>query len=443
MFVCRLLLPSLLLISSSSKHKVSSFRIPTPSLHRSSTFITTTKTKMMSSKTTPEASKINTGRVSSQIQETLDPCVVLMKQIISKYDQLWKDEKKEEIFSLAQGVVYWSPPETTNEYLINALVGSDESATASNELNQSTLHLYGPVEGSSDLLEKLQEKLKKENGLDDVSIMVTAGANQAYMNCVLTLFSNDESDKGVIFKPYYFNHGKFELILLSYYIRTLHTPSEPFFFLNMQKVMAIQMARGNDALIYGPTTPNEGIPDTQWLEEELSVSSNNIKVVTVVNPGNPTGVSLSRTKIQELVDICGKYSVWLILDNTYEHFDHSNANSNNASNDDDVPFYCPSEPHVINIFSFSKCFSLAGYRVGYLTISNQNYEVFEQMKKVSFNNLSFLSCLLFNMQACILTSKTFYCCDRFKIQSLYVFLVYLKLQLLEQSNLEEIGSMKK
>eukprot|EP00594_Rhizosolenia_setigera_P006437 CAMPEP_0178948606 /NCGR_PEP_ID=MMETSP0789-20121207/5575_1 /TAXON_ID=3005 /ORGANISM="Rhizosolenia setigera, Strain CCMP 1694" /LENGTH=426 /DNA_ID=CAMNT_0020629009 /DNA_START=187 /DNA_END=1464 /DNA_ORIENTATION=+ len=292
---------------------------------------------MMSSKTTAEAAKTNTGKVSSQIQETLDP------------------EKKEEIFSLAQGVVYWSPPETTNEYIINALVGSDEeSATASNELNQSTLHLYGPVEGSSDLLEKLQEKLKKENGLDDVSIMVTAGANQAYMNCVLTLFSNDESDKGVIFKPYYFNH-----------------------------VMAIQMARGNDALIYGPTTPNEGIPDTQWLEEELSVSSNNIKVVTVVNPGNPTGVSLSRTKIQELVDICGKYNVWLILDNTYEHFDHSNANSNNASNDDDdVPFYCPSEPHVINIFSFSKCFSLAGYRVGYLTISNQNYEVFEQMKKV-------------------------------------------------------------
>lgn len=35
-------------------------------------------------------------------------------------------------------------------------------------------------------------------------IMVTAGANQAFVNVVLSLV--DESDRVVLFKPYYFNH---------------------------------------------------------------------------------------------------------------------------------------------------------------------------------------------------------------------------------------------
>jgi DNA-binding transcriptional MocR family regulator len=34
--------------------------------------------------------------------------------------------------------------------------------------------------------------------------MVTAGANQAFVNIVLSLV--DESDTVVLFKPYYFNH---------------------------------------------------------------------------------------------------------------------------------------------------------------------------------------------------------------------------------------------
>ena len=36
------------------------------------------------------------------------------------------------------------------------------------------------------------------------NIMVTAGANQAFVNVVLALC--DQSDRVVLFKPYYFNH---------------------------------------------------------------------------------------------------------------------------------------------------------------------------------------------------------------------------------------------
>ena len=53
--------------------------------------------------------------------------------------------------------------------------------------------------------------------------MVTAGANQAFTNVVLTLL--DSQDKVVLFKPYYFNH-----------------------------LMAVQMTGGADNVVYGRYT---------------------------------------------------------------------------------------------------------------------------------------------------------------------------------------------
>ncbi len=51
-------------------------------------------------------------------------------------------------------------------------------------------------------------------------VMMTAGANQAFTNVVLTLL--DSQDKVVLFKPYYFNH-----------------------------LMAVQMTGGADNVVYG------------------------------------------------------------------------------------------------------------------------------------------------------------------------------------------------
>ena len=272
---------------------------------------------------------------SEQVQETLDPCVVLMKQMISEYAHLWKDSGG--VDSLAQGVVYWEPPPTVNEAITYAMENAEKYQ----------LHTYCPDEGLSELREALQQKLKEQNELETHNVMVTAGANQAYVNCVLTLLS--QGDKCVIFEPYYFNH-----------------------------VMAIQMTQGNDALVIGDCS-DEGIPDVVWLEKVLE-EDKSIRMVTVVNPGNPTGVSLERDLLQRIVDLCGKRGVWLILDCTYEHFDHIQANRGN------VPFPGFPEEHVIHIFSFSKGYALAGFRCGYIVLSQEGKlgkEAFEQMLKVS------------------------------------------------------------
>ena len=94
-------------------------------------------------------------------------------------------------------------------------------------------------------------------------------------------------------------------------------------------------------------------------------------------------VSLPRSVLDQIVDLCEQYNVWLVMDNTYEHFDHINAN-NPLDDEESIPFRCSESDHVINIFSFSKGYSLAGFRVGYLTVSKNGRgpEMFQQMLKV-------------------------------------------------------------
>ena len=274
----------------------------------------------------PTPSEKTITHLSPKIKNTLDPCVVLMKEMIGQYADDWKD--KGGIFSLAQGVVYWNPPQPhTNRAIQNAMEDED-----------CMLHMYGPDEGLWELREKLGVKLAEENGLTDHQVMITMGANQAYMNCVLTLLN--DTDKAVVFAPYYFNH-----------------------------VMAIQMTLPESGLLVGPSS-DAGVPDLEWLETQLHTDES-IRVVTIVNPGNPSGTLLERTYLQKVVDLCRQFGAWLILDCTYEYF------VPNADFDG-----CFDDPHVIHIFSFSKAFALAGYRCGYMAIPKQAGDLYDQIMKV-------------------------------------------------------------
>ena len=270
-------------------------------------------------------SKMTLPRTSGRIQRTLDPCVVLMKEMIGEYAELWQERGG--IFSLAQGVVYWNPPQAATEAMVAALNEPD---------NQ--LHMYGPDEGLLELRTALEDKTARENGLNDHRVMVTVGANQAYTNAVIALVQDDE--KCVVFRPFYFNH-----------------------------VMAIQMTLPEKSLVEGPSS-DAGIPDLEWLEKLLQ-SDRSVRMVTIVNPGNPTGTLLSRATLQRAVDLCHEHGCWLVLDCTYEYFV--------PNSEFDGTF---ADPHVLHIFSLSKAYALAGYRCGYIAISRQTGDLYNQIMKV-------------------------------------------------------------
>ncbi|KAL3824333.1 hypothetical protein ACJIZ3_020362 [Penstemon smallii] len=174
--------------------------------------------------------------------------------------------------SLAQGVVYWQPPKKALEK-VQELVW------------EPSISRYGADEGLPELREAL---LRDENKLHKSSVMVTAGANQAFVNIVLTLC--DAGDSVVMFAPYYFN---------SY--------------------MSFQMT-GVTNILVGPGDPATLHPDADWLEKTLLHTKPTPKLVTVVNPGNPSGTYIPQPLLQRISDICKNAGCWLVVDNTYEYF---------------------------------------------------------------------------------------------------------------------------
>ena len=288
-----------------------------------------------------------------------------MSDIIGDHVSAWKD--KGGIYNLSQGIVYWKPPKSAIEAVQAAL--NDET------VDGNPLHIYSPNQGLPELTQLLEQRLQtvhhQQTPLTNHRVMITAGANQAYVNCILTLM--DEAHKAVVFAPYYFNH-----------------------------VMTLQMCCGEQALLIGPSIstlnskelPEQeqqkqqseqlGWPDLDWLETQLQENvvpdngTNLIRVVTIVNPDNPTGTSLSREHLQRAVDLTRQYGSWLIFDCTYRDFIHDQEQTGSR------PFVgCfDAETHVIHIFSLSKSHGMAGYRCGYIALHKDVPDLYEEMNKV-------------------------------------------------------------
>lgn len=231
--------------------------------------------------------------------------------------------------SLAQGVVYWQPPkEALNK--VKELVW------------EPSISKYGADEGLPELREALIRKLRQENKLNKSSVMVTAGANQAFVNLVLTLC--DAGDSVVMFAPYYFN---------SY--------------------MSFQMT-GVTNILVGPGDPKTLHPDADWLERTLSETKPVPKLVSVVNPGNPSGTYIPEPLLRRISDLCKQAGSWLVVDNTYEYFMYDN-----------LKHTCLEGNHIVNIFSFSKAYGMMGWRIGYIAYPSEVEGFAAQLLKVQDN----------------------------------------------------------
>lgn len=219
--------------------------------------------------------------------------------------------------SLAQGVVHWPPPPSVSAAL----------ATAASEPDTCQ---YGADDGRADLREALMEKLRAENGLEGVDVMVTAGANQAYTNIVVALL--DADDRSVLFAPYYFNH-----------------------------LMALQMTGGGPEVLIAPAQ-GDFMPDASWLADQFREAATSggprIRMVTVVNPCNPSGVAVPADLLRRIGALCAEHGAWLVVDNTYENFMYEEDGGRGHA--------CISGDHIVNVFSFSKAYGMMGFRVGYL-----------------------------------------------------------------------------
>ncbi|XP_022714899.1 aromatic aminotransferase ISS1 isoform X2 [Durio zibethinus] len=260
------------------------------------------------------------GMFARRIVETDIPIMVQIQELI---------RGAKNSMSLAQGVVYWQPPKQALDK-VKELV------------EDPSISRYGADEGLPELREALIRKLRQENNLHRSSVMVTAGANQAFVNLVLTLC--DAGDSVVMFAPYYFN-----------------------------AYMSFQMT-GVTKILVGPGNPKTLYPDADWLERTLQETKPVPKLVTVVNPGNPSGTYIPEPLLKRISDLCKNAGCWLVVDNTYEYFMY-----------DGLKHSCLEGNHIVNIFSFSKAYGMMGWRVGYIAYPTEVHGLATQLLKVQDN----------------------------------------------------------
>ncbi|CAN0255197.1 unnamed protein product, partial [Laminaria digitata] len=103
--------------------------------------------------------------------------------------------------------------------------------------------------------------------------------------------------------------------------------------------------------------PSTLLPDMADLKREVEKG---VKMVVITTPGNPTGAVCPRETMVEIARLCKKHNAWLVVDEAYEHFLHDGESHYSPCGN---RLGCPD--NVIHLFSMSKSFGLAGWRVGY------------------------------------------------------------------------------
>ncbi len=228
--------------------------------------------------------------------------------------------------SLGQGVVHYAPPPQAVESI-------------STLLTDPQLHKYQLVQGIPVLLDEITKKLKNDNGITiDQSnrIVVTAGGNMAFMNAVLAI--TDPGDEIILPVPYYFNHE-----------------------------MAIMMASCKAVLV--PTDENYQLqPDAL----EAAITSKTRAIVTV-SPNNPTGAVYSESSLRAVNEICRRHGIYHISDEAYDYFVYDDARHFSPAS---IP---GSSEHTISLYSLSKSYGFAGWRIGFMVIPER---LFTAVRKI-------------------------------------------------------------
>ncbi|MDY6901835.1 MAG: pyridoxal phosphate-dependent aminotransferase [Cyanobacteriota bacterium] len=233
--------------------------------------------------------------------------------------------------SLGQGVVSYSPPPEAVEFLPQFLSNSKNN-------------LYQAVEGIPPLIKTLKEKLAAFNKIEineNNRIVVTAGSNMAFMNAILAITSL--GDEIILNTPYYFNHE-----------------------------MAIAMTGCNPVLV--ETDENYQLQP----EKILAAITSKTRAIVTISPNNPTGAVYSKELLKQVNDICRQRGIYHISDEAYEYFTYDNVKHVSPGSFPD------SNNHTISLFSLSKAYGFASWRIGYMVIPQH---LLTAVKKVQDTNL--------------------------------------------------------
>jgi len=152
--------------------------------------------------------------------------------------------------------------------------------------------------------------------------MVTAGGNMAFVHAVLAI--TQPGDEIVLPVPFYFNH---EMAIEMAGCRAVRVPCDERYQL---RVDAIERAL-----------------------------TDRTRAVVTISPNNPTGAVLSESSLRAVNELCRARGLYHLSDEPYEYFTYGVRHVSPGS-------FPGAAAHTISMFSLSKAYGFAGWRIGYV-----------------------------------------------------------------------------
>ena len=204
----------------------------------------------------------------------------------------------------------------------------------------STEHRYGAVDGLPSLIDGLRDKLARENSISiepASRIVVNAGSNMGFINALLAIA--DPGDEIILPVPFYFNHE-----------------------------MAVVMANATPVLV--PTTAHYQL-DLDAIRRSITART---RAVVTCSPNNPTGAVYPEADLRALNALCAERGIMHIHDEAYENFTYGSARHFSPGSIEGAA------AHTISLFSFSKGYGMASWRVGYMVTPERLWDAVNKIQ---------------------------------------------------------------
>jgi len=144
---------------------------------------------------------------------------------------------------------------------------------------------------------------------------------------------------------------------------------------NTRMMLAWTGARG----VFYPCPANNGFqPDIEAL---ASLITPRAKMLLINSPNNPTGAVYPAATIERVIELAQRHNLWLISDECYDQIILDGSWTSPAA-------LAPEDARIASVFTFSKSYSMTGWRIGYVAGSA---ELIDTATKVLESNSSCVS----------------------------------------------------
>jgi aspartate aminotransferase len=113
------------------------------------------------------------------------------------------------------------------------------------------------------------------------------------------------------------------------------------------------LLRGAVAVPYTLPAANGFLPD---VDELRALITERTRLIVINSPANPTGAVFPAELVASIVELAAEHDLWVLSDEVYDELVFEGAMANAAQYD---------RERVVGIYSFSKTYSMTGWRVGY------------------------------------------------------------------------------